>query len=363
MSKSIKSTETKVKCPVCNTEFAIPAQSSITVGIAIGKDSNLGTIYPQVAEPSKQQRTAQERLEALRIAGVDVGNLFAMAGNEHICRIENGTVSVIAEDDPIFNYIMESGTVPNNRLFRRWVMAQMFRMMTQKDWKSKQVLGIAESIKRKGYKYTWTMLIDELNAQAHMAKNGDQENYDDRNRWFNTDVAVAMAHHYIDSLKAFLKNTKPVKRCKGVPYITVAGKHVFVSDLDKKVYRPFYVQLSKIKNAKTANQLLEAVKDFYKSLIHLPWYTTQCKEWVDAYKGSGAYFTLQNMIRFHGCHIIDDAGKKLDKTASLAFITAKACLYCKGEGWRMLGVMKKCLQDNNINLQKKMTEWNKKARK
>ena len=37
-----KSNETKVLCPNCGTELAIPAQSSIAVGVIIGKDAGLG---------------------------------------------------------------------------------------------------------------------------------------------------------------------------------------------------------------------------------------------------------------------------------------------------------------------------------
>ena len=92
-------------------------------------------------------------------------------------------------------------------------------------------------------------------------------------------------------------------------------------------------------------------------------YTPQSKTWVDAYKGSGAFFTMQNLIRFHGCVVVDDAGKRLDKYQSLAFILAKAEAYKDGEGWRLLAVLKKMLSDNNINIKKKMMEWRKNKKK
>ena len=85
--------------------------------------------------------------------------------------------------------------------------------------------------------------------------------------------------------------------------------------------------------------------------------TPQCKEWVDAYKGSGAYFTMQNLIRFHNCIAIDDSGKMLDKYQSLNFISLKAEMYRAGEGWRLLAVLKKMLDDNDINIRKKVAEW------
>lgn len=88
--------------------------------------------------------------------------------------------------------------------------------------------------------------------------------------------------------------------------------------------------------------------------------TPQSKAWVDAYKGSGAFFTMQNLIRFHACVAIDDNGKRLDKYQSLAFLSEKAEMYKDGEGWRLLAVLKKMLSDNNIDIKKKMAGWRKK---
>ena len=81
---------------------------------------------------------------------------------------------------------------------------------------------------------------------------------------------------------------------------------------------------------------------------------------MDAYKGTGAFFTMQNLIRFHNCTAIDDRGKRLNKFQSLAFLSAKAEEYRDGDGWRLLAMLKKMLDDNGIDIQKKMAEWRKK---
>ena len=360
MTKNVKNnSETRVMCPNCGTEFEIPAQSSITVGISIGKDANLGNAYLNPVSKSKQ--TAQERIEALRAAGVDVSNLFAMHGangGECIACNKDGNLSILNDDDPIFQYIMTSGTVPNRKLFRRWVMAQMFHLMVRKDWRTGRPLGITDSIHALGYEYTWKMLANELYAQMKMAKNGDEVNYIDRSRWFSKSIVVDMANHYMIELDKFINN-KPRKKCKGVPYVTVAGKDIFVADLWTKLYRPLHNAVCEIQSAETIEQLYYSVVRFNKKRVKLEWKTTQCPSWIDAYKGSGAYFTVQNMIRFHNCFIWDDAGNKLDKEMSLQFIKAKAEMYCMGDGWRMLAVMKKCLKDNNIDVEKKIKSWRK----
>lgn len=360
MAKKTKAnvSETKVVCPNCGTELAIPEQQTIAVGVIIGKDSGLGTI---VAPANKPKRSAQERIEALRAAGVDVSNLFAMQGangGECIACNKDGNLSILDDNDPIFQYIVDHGTVPNRKLFRRWVMAQMFYMMAAEEYKTHYPVGVTGMIHRLGYEYQWKMLLNELNAQVKMVQHNDKENFEDRHRWFNQAIAIQLASHYIKALKEFI-NAKPEKRCKGIPYKTIAGKHIFVSDLQSKVYNKFYMALYPIKKAKTLDQLYNAVKKFNDMRIKLPWETEQCAAWVDAYKGSGAYFTLQNMIRFHNCVIVDDAGKSLDKVLSLQFIKAKSVMYCNGDGWRMLAVLKKCMEDNNIDVKKKIKSWRK----
>ena len=55
----------------------------------------------------------------------------------------------------------------------------------------------------------------------------------------------------------------------------------------------------------------------------------------------------------------DDNGKTLGKNASLAFLNKKAKLYENREGWRLIGMLKKMLDDNNIDVVAKMKEWRK----
>ena len=133
---SRKKQETKILCPGCGTEFAIADKEFTATGIVIGKNSGLGTVYPAVAghnPPAGLPKGARERIEALRGAGVDVSCLFAMQGaegGEYVASNKDGKLTILDDNDPIFGYIMAQGTVPNNRLFRRWVMAQMFHMMS-----------------------------------------------------------------------------------------------------------------------------------------------------------------------------------------------------------------------------------------
>ncbi len=353
--------QTKVLCPQCGTEFATPDQQFITVATVIGKNSGLGVVYPAVATSQEKPtlpKTAQERIEALRNAGYDVTNLFAMQGangGEFVASNKNGNLAILDDNDPIFRLIANQGTVPNRQLFRRFVMAQMFHMMTHVPYGQKEPIGVTKMIQRLGYEYQWKMLIKELNAQMKM-DGKDTANFSDRNRWFHAGIVTAMAEDYIEKLKKHV-NKLPQKHCKGIPYYRICGRNIFVSDLQSKLYSPLYRAKYQIMQAKNSAQLLVTAVEFNRLRIKLPSDTAQCKQWIDAYKGAGAYFTMQNLIRFHNCLAIDNNGRWLDKYQSLTFISLKAEEYKKCEGWRMLAVMKKMLKDNNINISRKVAEW------
>lgn len=309
--------------------------------------------------PARLPKTAQERIEALRLAGVDVSHLFAMQGangGDYVASNQDGKLTILDDNDPIFSYITSQGDVPNRRLFRRWVMAQMFHMLSYAPYRGLSPLGVTAMIHRLGYEYQWKMLLDELRAQMKM-ESRDPNGFVERNRWFNNEVASAMAHHYIERLKNHVDNLQE-RKCKGIPYKRIHSRDIFVSDLNRKLYTPLIIAANLIKYAQNSAQLYDAVSKFNFQRIRLSHDTPQSKTWMDAYKGAGAYFTMQNLIRFHGCLITDDKGRRLNKKQSLDFITLKATLY-KDEGWRMLAALKKMLKDNNIDIKKKMAEWRK----
>ncbi len=202
------------------------------------------------------------------------------------------------------------------------------------------------------------MLMNELYAQMKM-EGRDPANFADRNRWFNVGVVEAMAKDYIKALRKRV-DALPVKRCKNIPYKRVAGRDIFVSDLQSKLYSPLHLAAMRISHARDAAQLYKAAKAFNEVRLKMAWDTPQSKEWVDAYKGSGAFFTMQNLIRFHNCVLSDDMGRRMDKHRSLAFLSVRAEDYKVGEGWRLLALLKKMLADNKIDIKRKMSEWRRK---
>ncbi len=356
MKKNVVNNETKLVCPKCGAEFEIPNKSSVVKNATvIGADSNLGTIYMKL----------KDRQEELTKAGIDTSKYFSMMtpqGIEKLMKWEGDTPVAVDASDPVLKSILESGAIPNKELFRRWVMAQVFRGLSYKDYKNRP-LGFTDWIKAKGYKYTWKMVTEELRVQIKLYGKGDFDNYSQRNRWFNRELIVKMIDHYVKSLNEMIED-KPVHKCKGVPYICIGGKNVFSEDVYQKLILPIREIEDRIACADTPAALYNLVRGLQKKMINLGYDNNQCPDWIDAYKGAGAYYTMKNMIMFHDCIMRSDKGTFLSKSGSLKALEKLASEYSSScEGWRMVGVMKKLIKDNHIDIEAKRKEWAKKSHK
>jgi hypothetical protein len=302
-----------------------------------------------------KSKKASERIEALKAAGVDVSNLFAM-GDEMVVRVVDGVPSQVSDDDPIFKSIVSVGTIPDRRLFRRWVMAQMFHLLRSMEpcsWR-KEPRTFVDVVQDLGYEYQWKMLEEELRVQAKLAKS-DGENFRERNRWFNDKVVSEMMTDYIEKLQKYIDDLK-VKHCKGVPYKTIKGTHYFCDDISSKVFYPLNRLRDKLNNfCDDEDDLYEIVRKFNKNRVRLAHDTNQSKAFIDAYKGAGAFYTMKNLILFHGCKFRNE-GKYMGRDASMAKLHLEAS---SNKGWQMLGIMKKLIEDNGVSINGKLEEWKK----
>ena len=334
-----------------------------------GENLNIVTKNVEATAATKKTK-AQMRLEALKAAGVDVSKYFPL-GDDQLIKIENGAAVPVDMDDATIDevgkHIVEGGYVSNWKLFRRWVMSQMFHMLRDMD---KNGRTFNEVLQHKGYEYQWRMLENELYAQMKMAAHGDHENAGARNRWFGGFVAADMAYDYIKKLRKYVDNNLIYKvkkdahgnvkkaykhTCKGNPYVRLQNEDIFVADLEKKVYAPLGNLARKMYDSNTYKEVYDAVHEFNKKRKHLAWDTKQADAFITAYKGSGSYYTMRNLIMFHGARFMKN-GRKMSETDSLKELESKANLYDE-EGWRMLGVLKQLIKDNNISVQGKILEW------
>ena len=294
-----------------------------------------------------------ERMEKLNEMGINTGKYFTVALNNgtkvHLIIDENGNAKQV--DDVICNQIIEDGYVRNTKLHRRFVMAQMFQALNYVSYDRKRI-GYNEWLKRFGIKYQFEMMLEEVRVLGKLEER-DAETFLERSNFFTKEVVTETMIDYIEKLKAHIDSNKTYK-CKGIPYKKVKGRDIFVEDLNKKIYAPMMADIIRVKLARNYNEIYNALKVFMNKMITIPYATTKCKEWIDAYKGEGAFYTLKNLIMFHGCGIEVDHNMVYGIEA--VSVLNKRLFDYKGEGWRMFALMKKVIEDNNFDFNKRMSE-------
>lgn len=306
-------------------------------------------------------KNAKARIEALKAAGVDTSNYFPM-GEEMVIKVVDGVPTQVLDDDPIFQSITKGGYLNHYKLYRRWVMSQMFHILKDMNRKDMSFNAI---IKHRGYEYQWKVVENELYAQMKMEKNNDVQSLSGRARWFNSDSVSMMAEDYVKNLKDYIygsltyridrKGLRKFKHtCKGAPYIRLGSECIFVADVQKKVFDPLQKSIKAIKNSKTSTELYVNVFKFNRQRKSLKWDTKQSDAFINAYKGSGSYYTMRNLIMFHGARFKGAPTQE----ESLLLVEENAKEYVC-EGWRMLGVLKQLIADSGISVEGKIREWRK----
>ena len=152
----------------------------------------------------------------------------------HVMIDGNGNyVPVCGGNDAIANQIIEDGYVKNTRLFRRFVMAQMFRALNSehKYWEHN---GYNNYIKKHySFQYTFDMMLEEITVLSKL-ETRDFESFIERSHFFTKDVVVKVMKDYIVEFKAYV-NGLQTRHCKGIPYKRIKNVDTFVADFDKKI--------------------------------------------------------------------------------------------------------------------------------
>ena len=294
-----------------------------------------------------------ERMAKLNAMGVDTSKYFTIDAGDgttiHLIIDKNG--NPVKVDDVIASSIIEDGYVRNTKLHRRFVMAQMFHGLNFRSYDGRSE-GYNDWLKRFGIRYEFDMMLEEIRVLGKLEAR-DVSTFLERSHFFTKEVVVQTMKDYVAELKKYVDKL-PNKNCKGVPYKRIKGKDVFVADLQKKVYSPFERDINRLGYASNYNEMYKIVRNFVSQMIHLPYDTPKSRAWIDAYKGEGAFYTLKNLVMFHGCGIVVDR-KAVYGAAAMSVLNSRLKEY-KGEGWRMFALMKKVIKDNDFDFKAKMAE-------
>lgn len=203
-------------------------------------------------------------------------------------------------EDRIEQDIVRDGYVWQSRLWRRHVMAQMFRLLHGKRGLPMSEANYDKCVSRRGNNYPWKMLKAEMHAQS-LLWGDDREQFAERNRWFNKAVVEAMARDM--------------------------GNGQLLSSL-------------------AAAGTPEALSRVVRSVSYCT--SPKSEAWKNAYKGAGAYFTMKNLILFHNCQVHREDGIVLDRDASFRYISDLNSNPLT-TGHDMFAAMMKLIIDNNFD--------------
>lgn len=274
-----------------------------------------------------------ERVLVLKMEGVNVDKFHLDLNGDEI------QISNIAQG------VVEDRQVGNDKLFRRWVMAQTFKMLYEPSWNSqtkKHETGWDNYLRNKyDYKYQFDMMLEELRV-LNKLENKDNGEFVERAHFFNKYVVVDTCEHYLRHFNSYVmknmdKKTKTVKLESKYGTVGADGFADIVCTLK--------LIIEDMKSADNYAELYTYLKKFIKKMNKLPYNTAKCPAWKDAFKGSGAFYTLKNMILFHNCLLRNCATKQ----ESLELLID--CLeYYKGEYWRFHYMLLDTIEFNNFDL-------------
>lgn len=243
---------TEIRCPNCGTSFQISEYSNHPVTDI--KDGVHYLVPETVRNENVSKAGADVRVAALKAAGLNVDKLQTLMQNN------DNLKDLFDENDPILSELKEGGFLHNPELFRRWITAQTFRLLRDEN-------GWTHAVRRRyDIRYVYRQTKRELILLCKLHKKCP---YDIRFQFFTLYDMKCIFHQLEDY--NFCHNTKEIK------------------DNVK----------ARIDKCNTYEALYKVIDDFvfafhHKDCRHIPY------NWLNCFKGAGAYYSLQNIIRTHG---------------------------------------------------------------
>lgn len=177
--------------------------------------------------------------------------------------------------DQIEEKILNDGFIYNDNISRKWLVVQALR---HNDFVKKPFDQYF--IDKKPYKYEWATATNEIKT---LSKISDPTELKLREKFFNNKTIQKMLDHYKNTV-LINKNPSSTKQIMGI-----------VNDIDTFLYQQH--NIPKRVYYKKLNLLLS---DFCE-IAEFPPETEKSQAWITAFKNSGAYFTIENLIKYHGC--------------------------------------------------------------
>lgn len=317
----------------------------------------------------------ESRMKTLKNAGINTGKYFSLNLPEglkpgstiNIMISEDGNLIPInaAEENNDKNEIEKTADlnlaaynnlckcisnkyIRNTKLHRRWIMAQMFKMLNYESFDGKRAGYDAYLNDYYDYNYQFKMMLDEIKVLSVLEKK-DRDVFYERLHFFNKEVVIQTCKDYLNKLKKYIESL-PIRKCKGTPYVRISGNDVFVEDLNKKIFSSIEFDIYKMSRDSDFKHLYCSLNMFIRKYINvyrLPATTVKCRKWKDAFKGAGSYYTLMNLVRFHNCKIY--VGSSMLYGMNAVRYVEEAADFYEGSYYKLFALLKKVISDNEFD--------------
>lgn len=285
--------------------------------------------------------TTNERMNALKAAGFDTDKYYMIQIPKSALTEDNPIVINVM--DEIEKEIKDTGYTSCTRMYRRWICAQMLRILKEINYGSWDTFNhyVAEKYDAK---YMLRMVEHEIHVLAKLQKE-DKEAFDERGFFFyNWKVHQIYENYLTDVVNEW--NSAKVHKCKGVPYKKLGKKNIFVNGAHDMMedLRILITDMC----TEDYSELEKLCHTFNSTILPYSVEAKNKKEWIECFKGVGSYYTLKNLVLFHnmpletyGC---EEGGETLHGEEAFKYMQSKLGDY---EGYQWFAMLKKALE--NIN--------------
>jgi len=342
-----------VYCPKCGSEVALADEN----GKAIVPQSGDFFLRLKDNDPEKAKKI-KDVITAMMGDDVEIKDVVPADKNS-----EDELEESVMEDD-IEESIMKDGDINSKFLWRRWVMAQVLRHYKTNNGRENFHNYF---IKSKSMCYVFKTCIAEAKA---LSKLSGQE-LEERKLFFNGKVFKQVVEDYFTQYRNEI--TEKLKELDQANRRTVfkKGFNVELKDtftIGKKAYKEsniaeiqkhmdvFMYKMAMFTNDENYKDMAKTMSEIYRTFPPFK-HCKKSKAWMDAFKGAGAFYTMDNLFRWHHCTIRDENTDEVySGDRALKYLRDRTKALPSEEYYKLYAIMKRVVKENHFDFEKRMEE-------
>lgn len=304
-------------------------------------------------------RRVENRMNTMSANGIDTGKYFSLKLSTDMLDGKKIVLSSKGNDiyiEQIMNEIESGGYIANDHMFRKWICAQMLRNLRKIErghYNSyDDMMKTAFNLKR-----IIRVMTNEVNAIANMQRDGDTLAANERAEFWSQHMIMMTYNYLIIDLGNAINNAKEhIQNRNELPFKQKVYIKIGTANIYKAEAVDDYKRLMNMTNE------LEECNGDYKAMLFImgrlngillksAYNRVEFKVPVpfrNAYKGAGAYYTLQNLVLFHNCEVTNyETAEVLKGTEAWDYVKAN---YLCGEAYKIFALMKRVIETNHVTL-------------